>query len=78
MIELIGIEGKSTRPPPCKLLDWFSHLLSLTCQMQDFLKRTEKPNEGIVIVCSEEEFLMDGKMSLTFSWLEFGANCCSE
>lgn len=78
MRELIGIAGKATPPPPCKLLDWFSHLFKSCLPSAGFLKRTEKLNVGNVIVCLEVELLMAEKMSPAFSWLEFGANPCSE
>lgn len=54
MMELIGIEGKATRPPPCKLLDWFSHP-----SLKSYLINAEKPNACSVTACSEEEFLVD-------------------
>lgn len=66
MTELIGIEEKATCLPLCRLLNWFIHLLSLPCQMLDFLREQKTSDVGSVLVCSEE-FLMDDKMSPTAS-----------
>lgn len=45
-MELTGIEEKATSLPPRKLLAWFSHL-SLTWQMQDFLREQKNLMQAV-------------------------------